>query len=110
MQRIDPNASARMASRDSSSDSDIPNIGNVREYSDFVLYFSKSGRFQHHSLLDERRRKGVLSLLKSHRVTQLTQERRLSPVVLQLTPGEPPQRVYLYAIVREGKTIPILKW
>ncbi len=93
----------KMSGNDSSSDVSAPDISNVREYSDFVLYFVKTGRFQHHCLLDEKRRKGVLKLLTSERVIHLTQERRLSPVLLQLTPGEQAQRVYLYALVRDSK-------
>ncbi len=94
-----------MASRNtpSSEEEEAPDITNVREYSDFILYFVKSGKFQHHCLQDERRRKGVLSLLTPDRVLKLTKERRLSPVVMQLTPGEPAQRVYLYALVRNSK-------
>ncbi len=76
---------------------------NVRVYSDFILYFCKSGVFQHHPLLDGSRRKGVISLLGSERVTKMTSQRRLRPVLLTLTPGVPEQRVYLFAICRESK-------
>ncbi len=87
----------------SSEDDPAPEIGNVREYSDMILYFVRSGRFQYHSLKDYGRRKGVITLLKPQRVFYLTQERRLRPVVMQLTAGEVEQRVYLFALVRESK-------
>ncbi len=90
-------------SPDRSDDSPPPDITNVREYSDMILYFVRSGRFQYHSLKDYGRRRGVISLLKPERVFHLSQERRLRPVVMQLTPGEVEQRVYLFALVRESK-------
>ncbi len=95
-----------MAGRDSqwSEESESPpNVTNVREYSDAVLYMCKAGRFQAFALLDENRRKGVLSMLTSQRVTKLSQQRRLSPVLLTLTPGEREQRVYIFSIIRSSK-------
>ncbi len=83
---------------------DLSDLTHVREYSDLVMYYVKSGRFQHHPLMDENRRMGALTLLKPHRVTKLTKERRLRPVALTLTRGEPEQRVYLFSIVRSSKS------
>ncbi len=80
-----------------------PNISDTREYSDFILYFSRTGRFQVNSLMDEGRKMGVLKLLKPERVVHLTLDRRATPVNLSLTPGGPKQRVYLVAIVRRSK-------
>ncbi len=82
---------------------DVPDLTQVREYSDFVLYYVRSGRFQYHGLMDENRRKGILSLLTPERVTKLNQERRLRPVLISFTPGEVEQRVYLFSIVRSSK-------
>ncbi len=82
-----------------------PDVTDTRVYSDFILYFVKSGRFQYHPLVDEKRRHGVLSLMGAERVTKLTLERRLSPVNIRLTPGEARQKVYLFAIVRQGKRL-----
>ncbi len=93
-----------MASRKTeSTGQDVDTDVDSRVYSDFILYFCKSGRFQHHPLLDSNRKKGVLTLLGSDRVTKMTNERRLKPVVLTLIAGTPEQRVYLIAIVRESK-------
>ncbi len=90
----------------SEEDSDeIPDLSDCREYSDFIMYFTKSGRFQHHNLMDENRRKGVLSLLTADRLKKLTLERRLSPVNLSLTASGLKQRVYLIALVRASKYI-----
>ncbi len=80
-----------------------PDIANVREYSDMILYFVKSGRFQYHALQDYGRRQGVITLLKAHRVFSLTKERRLRPVAIQMTAGEVEQRVYMFALVRNSK-------
>ncbi len=82
---------------------EAPDVSDSRVYSDFILYFVKSGRFQYHPLVDEKRRRGVLSLMGTERVTKLTLERRLSPLNMRLTPGEPRQKVYLFAIVRQGE-------
>ncbi len=92
--------------RDSSDEESVdyaPFISDTRQYSEFVLFFVNNGRFQHNSLTDSDRRKGVLNLLQAERVVKLTKERRLSPVNLSLTPGGPKQRVYLIAICRSGK-------
>ncbi len=82
---------------------EVADVGNVRLYSDFLLYFAKAGRIQHHPLLDSNRQRGVMGLLGSERVTKLTRDRRLKPVVMTMVPGTQPQRVYLVAIVRESK-------
>ncbi len=101
---VKSNPSDRMASPGASEPpEEAPDVSNVRLYSDFLLYFSKAGRLQHHPLLDGPRNRGVLSLLGSERVTKLTGDRRMRPVVLTMVPGTPPQRVYLVAIVRESK-------
>ncbi len=96
-----------MASKKSDSSEDSfdmdPYISDTRQYSSFITYFVKSGRFQVNSLLDVDRRKGILSLLQAERVIKLTRERRLSPVNVSLTPTGPKQRLYLVAIVRAGK-------
>ncbi len=84
---------------------DAPDVNNVRIYTDFLLYFSKAGRLQHHPLLDGPRIRGVLSLLGSERVKHLTTDRRMRPVIMTLVPGTQPQRVYLIALVRESKSI-----
>ncbi len=86
-----------------SQDSDPPQITDVRQFSDCILYFTKSGRYQVHGLLDDKRRVGVLTLLKGERLAKLTLSRRLKPVLITLTPGEPPQRVFIVALVRESK-------
>ncbi len=95
-----------MASKDNSSEEDLaemaPYISDTRQYSEFIMYFVGNGRFQHNSLLDADRRKGVLNLLQAERVIKLTRERRLSPVNIAMTPGGPRQRVYLIAITRAG--------
>ncbi len=90
-------------SKDWSSEDEPVDVQTTREYSDFILFFVKSGRFQHHPLMDEARRQGVVSLCGVERVTKMTQERRLKPVSMSLTPGEPSQRVYLFAVVAKGK-------
>ncbi len=90
-------------SDDWSSEDEPADARLTREYSDFVLYFAKSGRFQHHPLMDEARRQGVISLCGMERIHKMSQERRLKPVVMSLTPGEPPQRVYLVSIVSSSK-------
>ncbi len=95
-------AARKEPSSDESIDLD-PYISNTRTYSDFILYFVNTGRFQHNSLLDHERRKGVLTLLQSERVIKLTRERRLSPVNVAMTPGGRKQRLYMVAIVRSGK-------
>ncbi len=82
---------------------DIPDLTTVREYSDFVIYYVRNGRFQYHPLLDERRRQGILTLLTAQRITKLTTERRLKPVKMSFTAGEVEQRVYLFSIVRDSK-------
>ncbi len=84
---------------------DIPDLTDCREYSDFLMYFAKSGRFQHHNLMDENRRKGVLTLLTAERLRKLTLERRLSPVNMSLTASGIKQRVYLVALIRSSKYI-----
>ena len=95
-----------MASRKTEpTDEDVDTPMDTRVYSDFILYFVKSGRFQHHPLLGSKRKKGVLDLLGAERVTKMTNERRLKPVVLTLIAGTPEQRVYLVAIVRESKSM-----
>ncbi len=96
-----------MASNNSESSEEsvdmAPYISDTRQYSEFITYWTKSGRFQRNSLLDVDRRKGILALLQSQRVIKLTRERRLSPVNVSMTPGGPKQRIYLVAIVRAGK-------
>ncbi len=87
------------------SPSEVPSISDTRTYSDVILYFTKNGRFQVNSLYDQKRRKGVLTLLKAERVTKLSLDRRLSPVKLTLTAGQQPQNVYVFAIVRKGETV-----
>ncbi len=82
---------------------DYPNVTDTRTYSDMILYFDRTGRFQSNAILDSDRRMGVLNLLKDNRVTKLSLDRRLSPVNVTLTPGQPPNKVYLFAIVRRGK-------
>ena len=90
--------------QDWSSEEEPPaDVSTTREYSDFILYFVKAGRFQHHPLMDESRRQGVISLCGADRVTKMTLDRRLKPVALSLTPGEPNQRVYLVAVVAKSK-------
>ncbi len=97
--------SATMASRKQEPNEEDANTPlDTRVYSDFILYFCKSGRFQHHPLLDSNRKRGVLNLLGAERVTKMTTERRLKPVVMTLIAGTPEQRVYLVAIVRESKS------
>ncbi len=103
-----------MASRDSptwdESVEEDPVISDTREYSDFILYFSRTGRFQANSLLDQERKMGVLNLLQSERVVKLTRDRRATPVNLSMTRGGPRQRVYLVAIVRRSKSIFSSMW
>ncbi len=94
------------SNKDNSSEDSIdiePYISDTRTYSDFILYFVNTGRFQHNSLMDRDRRKGVLKLLQSERVIKLTRDRRLSPVNVAMSPGARKQRVYLIGIVRSGK-------
>ncbi len=91
-----------MASRSSHGEDD-PDATDTREYSDYILYYVRNGRFQCHSLLDVGRQQGLISFLREERVTQLTLERRLSPLLITLTPGVPPQRVYMVGIVRSSK-------
>ncbi len=86
-----------------SEDNDPPDVSDVRQFSDCILYFTKSGRYQVHGLLDDKRRVGVLTLLKGDRLSKLTMSRRLKPVLITLTPGEPPQRVFIVSLVRESK-------
>ena len=103
----------KMASKDyeSSSDpDDAPDLTLTREYCDMVLYFSKSGRFQYHSLMDHGRHAGVVTLLTAERVTKLTEERRLRPVSMALTAGGPKQKVYMICLVRQGKLNQYLPW
>ncbi len=83
---------------------DYPNVTDTRTYSDFILYFERTGRFQSNSILDTDRRMGVITLLKANRITKLSLDRRLSPVQVTLTPGQPPNKVFLFAIVRRGNT------
>ncbi len=90
-------------SSDESMDMDDPTITDTREYSDFILFCSRTGRFQSNSLLDQERKMGVINLLKSERVIKLTTDRRATPVNIAFTPGGPRQRVYLVAIVRRSK-------
>ncbi len=85
------------------SPDEVPSVTDTRTYSDLIMYFSKNGRFQVNSLYDQDRRKGVLSLMKAERIHKLTLDRRLSPVKLTLTAGQPSQDVYLFALVRKGK-------
>ncbi len=92
------------ASPDESIDVD-PYISDTRQYSDFVMYLAKSGRFQHNNLLDKDRRKGVLQIFQSERIIKLTRERRLAPVNVAFTPGGRKERVYLIATVRSGKRV-----
>ncbi len=87
-----------------SSDDEPVDVSTTREYSDFILFFVKSGRFQHHPLMDESRRQGVISLCGVERVTKMSLDRRLRPVVMSLTPGEAAQRVYLVAAVAKSKS------
>ncbi len=100
-----PGRDRKKSDSQSTSEEPPPDISNVREYSDMILYFVKSGRFQYHSLQDYGRRKGVISLLTAERVFKLTQERRLRPVAMQLTAGEVEQRVYLFSLVRSSKFV-----
>ncbi len=91
----------------SSSDDDeqeAPDLSNLREYSDIIMYFVRSGRFQYHSLLDQGRHAGVLSLLTAERVTHLTTERRLRAITMSMTSSGQKQKIYLIAVVRNGKS------
>ncbi len=93
----------RRSSDDWSEDEEPPHVSDVRQFSDAILYFAKAGRFEIHGLLDGNRRQGVLTLLKPERVTKLSLGRRLKPVMITMTPGEPAQRVFIMALVRECK-------
>ncbi len=96
-------AAKKHHSSDESVDVDDPMISDTREYSDFIMFLTRNGRFQANSLMDQERKMGVLNLLKSERVIKLTTDRRATPVNMALTPGGPKQRIYLVAIVRRSK-------
>ena len=96
-------AGKKEESPEESLNMDDPTISDTREYSDFILFLTRNGRFQANSLLDQERKMGVLNLLKPERVIKLTTDRRATPVNMALTPGGPRQRIYLVAIVRRSK-------
>lgn len=74
----------------------------THEYSDAILFFTRTGLFQSNSLADTGRKKGLITLL-GMRVVNIDTKRRLAPVKFSMIPGSKPQRVFIFATVRKSK-------
>ncbi len=94
-----------MASRDSQeSEESADQSAHVRNYSEFIVFLSNQGIFQACPLTELGRRQGLYEILGGDRLGDLSLERRLRPINMQMSPGGPVQPVYLVTIVRAGKS------
>ncbi len=76
---------------------------DTRIFIECIVYLTADKVFQLCPLLPRGRNAGLLDLLQERRIFHLTQRRRLQAVMFQMAPHLEPQRIYLFALVREGK-------
>lgn len=67
-----------------------------------LTYLCKEQHFQAFTLKSTDDRQGLVDVV-GERVLNLTQEQRLTPVMIKFLPREPPQKVYLFCLVRSSK-------